>query len=423
MAQMTIKLPRYVGKKPLAGGITGFYWTSPHWARPKMVDGKLIPAMRHGKPCPVKDSPLGNVMSEAIRIGDILNDCLDGWRKGSGPKLVPGTVAWLFDWYRNQDRYLTKKAKTRNDYKRLMDTLVDETMKVGTFGQRSAAVVNAVAADTIYARWQKKRGRRQAAYAMQVCRLVWTWAVRHHDVTGVKHNPFKSMGIKTGAVVGNRPTSREEYNLYRGTAHALGEHEMAAGAALCFELCQRVWDVFGFVDEDGVKQRGFVWPDYAPGKQIVLTQSKTGKRIPLPLSAVIEGEQIALFPTLDEELALLPQLAVQMVINRKTGLPLTYEQMNYRHRKICKEAGLPSDMTFTGFRHGGVTELGDADVADVRSISGHSTLSTTAIYNHLSKAKAQGAALKRLEYLAIVSDLSERQSEQVSERATKLEAK
>lgn len=419
-----IRLPRYVSKKPLADGSIAFYWTSPPWARPKKVDGKLISQMRHGKPCPVTDEALGNDMNEAIRLGNIMNDCLDGWRRGTeGTRLVPGTVAWVFDWYRNQDRYLTNKAKTRGDYKRLMDMLVDEPMKIGTFGQRRAGAVNASAADTIYMRWQKNRGLRQASYAMQVCRLVWTWAVRHQDVTGVTLNPFKEMGIKTSAAVGNRPTTRDEYNIYRETAHRLGEHEMAAGAALCFELCQRVWDVFGFVDEDGVKRRGFVWPDYAPGKQIVLTQSKTNKRIPLPLSATIEGEQVALFPTLDDELALLPQLAVQMVINRKTGLPLTYEQVKYRHRKICKEAGLPADMTFTGFRHGGITELGDADVADVRSISGHSTLSTTAIYNHLSQAKAQGAALKRLEYLAAIPDLSERQSEQVSERGSKMETK
>lgn len=46
-------------------------------------------------------------------------------------------------------------------------------------------------------------------------------------------------------------------------------------------------------------------------------------------------------------------------------------------------------MTFTGFRHGGATELGDAGVEDVRSITGHELTSTTRIYNKSSERKAR----------------------------------
>ena len=42
-----------------------------------------------------------------------------------------------------------------------------------------------------------------------------------------------------------------------------------------------------------------------------------------------------------------------------------------------------------GFRHGGATEIGDAGEADIRSISGHTQLDTTAIYNKASEAKAR----------------------------------
>ena len=37
---------------------------------------------------------------------------------------------------------------------------------------------------------------------------------------------------------------------------------MATAAALAFECCQRTWDVFGFVDPDGVKARVVSMPSW-----------------------------------------------------------------------------------------------------------------------------------------------------------------
>ena len=55
-------------------------------------------------------------------------------------------------------------------------------------------------------------------------------------------------------------------------------------------------------------------------------------------------------------------------------------------------------MTFTGFRHGGSTSIGDAGETDIRSISGHAKLDTTAIYNKASQEKARKIALKPREH-------------------------
>jgi len=195
---------------------------------------------------------------------------------------------------------------------------------------------------------------------------------------------------------------------------------MATAAALSFELCQRVWDVFGFEDPDGIKKRGFVWSDYRPGVSISYSQSKTGKAMEIPLSEIIDGETIRLFETLEDELERTEKKALVMVVDETSGLPLTYDQMNKRHRKICEKAKLPKGMTFTGFRHGGSTELGDAGVADLRPITGHSQINTTAIYNKISKEKARQAALLRRQYISI---LSESMSEQESESSRKKGAK
>lgn len=418
----TIKLPRYVRPVRLRSGETAYYWEPPAWARPVAdpVTRKKSPRVRNGKPCPVEAENLGTDLAHAISLAAVQNDALDDWRQGKVQTLPHGSVAWLFAWYREQERFTDKVAKTRKDYAQIMDRLKDEAMKVGTFGQRKAAAVTASAADTIYARWKARHGLRQASYAMQVCRLVWDWAVRHQDHTGVTFNPFSKMALASTATEGNRPTTRPEYDLYRETAREMGLQSMATAAALSFELLQRVWDVFGFEDPDGIKKRGFIWNDYNPGVSIAYSQSKTGKPMNIPLSEMIEGERILLFPTLEEELALSPRKALVIVVDETTGLPLTYDQMNKRHRKICVKAGLPKNMTFTGFRHGGSTELGDAGIADIRPLSGHLHLNTTAIYNKLSKAKALQAAAARLEY---VRRLSESLSEDESENPLKTRSK
>lgn len=124
----------------------------------------------------------------------------------------------------------------------------------------------------------------------------------------------------------------------------------------------------------------------------------------IPLTENVDDDTIALFPELEAELARTPRLADVMVVDEKTGLPLSYEQVKYRHNKIRRMAGLPSKMTFTGFRHGGITELGDAGVDDMRPISGHAQLQTTAIYNRASEAKARAAQLARNRYLGLIVD-------------------
>lgn len=399
-------LPRYMRPRKRANGETAFFWEPPTWARPKRnkETGQAERAMRHGLPCPCESTPLGTSLGAAIAQAEELNAVFDSWMIGEKTELANGSVVWLFAWYREQERFKKNSAKTRKDYHSLMDRICAEPMKVGTFGTRKASAIEAGAADALYARF-KKRGKRTGAYAMQVCRLVWTWAVRHKATTGVIDNPFLKMGIETGAEKGNRATSRAEYDLYRQTARDLGFQSMATAAALSFEFCQRVWDVFGFADEDGVKRRGFVWPDYLPGDSFKFKQSKTGKPMRLPLYDVVGRQRVALYPDLEEELARTPRKGMLIVIEERNGLPYSERRMSTIHRKICNAAGLPSNMTFTGFRHGGATELGDAGVEDMRAITGHDLQSTTQIYNKPNDRKARAIALKRRDHIALLADL------------------
>ena len=70
-------------------------------------------------------------------------------------------------------------------------------------------------------------------------------------------------------------------------------------------------------------------------------------------------------------------------------------------------------MTFTGFRHGGITEVGSVS-ADVRRISGHATLDVMRIYNKATADKAREiAAARRAHIVELGEDLSESVSEHV----------
>lgn len=401
--------------KKLADGRPSYFWQCPQWALKIINDaGQPVRVKRHGRPCPVESQPLGANLSEAILKADNINAIFDSWMQGETKQIAHGTVAWLFSWYRKQDRYTSKTSKTRRDYHRIMDRICDEPVKVGKFGEYLARNIDAAAADKLYARF-KKRGDRMGAYTMQVCRLVWTWAVRYKKTTGVTENPFLRMGISTKVKEGNRETSREEYNLYRETAREMGFQSMATAAALSFELCQRVWDVFGFVDEDGAKRRGFVWPDYRAGESFSLRQSKTNKVLKIPLYEIVGRGKVALYPELEAELKRTERQSMLIIVEERSGLPYTERRMSNVHRAICNKAGLPKKMTFTGFRHGGATELGDAGVEDMRSVTGHDLTSTTKIYNKANERKARAIGLKRRKHIALLDAIKDQENSDLLE--------
>lgn len=410
----SVRLPAYVSPKRLAGGRIGYFWSRPHWADPKHAKSKDEKrrrlAVRHGKTCPVESAALGDDLAEAITKARALNQAFSEWRTGAEAKTIEGSVRWLFTWYREQDKFTRLRHKTRTGYKVAMDMVDAMEMKAGgVFGTRRAGAIDGPAADTLYKKAKEKHGIRQGSYMMQVCRLVWNHAGRpgYGKATGVTANPFAGMSIEasSGAGKGNRDATRAEYNLYRETARAMGYQSMATAAAICFEGCQRVYDAFGFEDPDGIV-RGVFWDDYQPGEQIALVQSKTRKLIQLPLTVDVGGEKVPLYPELEEELARTPRAGGEgeMIVRReKTGEPYDPNYMTYLHRKIRIKAGLPDDLRFTSFRHGGLTELGDAGNDDMRAVSGHTKIETTTIYNKANLAKARAIAVKRREHVALIT--------------------
>jgi integrase len=389
------RLPAYVNKRKLASGLTGYYWVRPSWANP--------PAERHGRVCPVGTTNLGTDIADAIRKAEAQNDAFKLWRLGTDAGPAPGTVRWLFRWYRQQERFKKLRAEARGDYSRMMGFLEAFPMKTGTFGDRRVGAIDAAAADKLYAKL-RPGGERQATYKMSTLRAIFGWAARHSATTGVKENPFAGMKLHTKAAKGNRPTSRAEYEAFKAQAVAMGRPSMALAATLAFECCQRSFDCFGFEDPDKRIERGINWEDYVPGERIGLIQSKTGNVVDIPLFDILDGERVYLYPELEAELVLAPRADGGIIVkDERTGDRYVRDYMQKLFRKIRDKAVLPKDMTFTGFRHGGLTEIGDSGADDVRSISGHSTLNVTAIYNKASQEKARKIASARRAHIAVLT--------------------
>lgn len=393
-----IATPRYMIAQRRADGGTAYYWQRPSWAKP--------PAERFGRLCPVEAESLGRDLAAAIAKAEMLNRQFEEWRIGLECKPAEGTVKALLAWYRTQPRFADLGPRAARDYRHYMGRIEAFPLKSTTLGARRAAEIEAHHADAIYRAVSKRDGKRAAAYWMQILRRVWNEAIRHKKLKGP--NPFAKMGISMVAAKGNRATSRAEYNRFREQARAMGFQSMATAAALSFELVRRVSDVFGYLfDRKEEDAPTIAWEEYQPGAEIALRQGKTGDAQIIPLA---DEEGRPFYPALEEELARMERGTGHIVIYEKTGQRFTEQQSIKLFNKIRDAAGLPGGrggMTLTGFRHGGATELGDAGVEDIRSISGHRTLGQTATYNKATKTKARKAGARRREHVEAKNPMRE----------------
>lgn len=70
--------------------------------------------------------------------------------------------------------------------------------------------------------------------------------------------------------------------------------------------------------------------------------------------------------------------------------------LRYRFHKLCREAGLSSDITPHVMRHTFATDLlaGGADLRSVQELLGHASLSTTTLYTHLTPDRLKSAVMQ-----------------------------
>lgn len=83
---------------------------------------------------------------------------------------------------------------------------------------------------------------------------------------------------------------------------------------------------------------------------------------------------------------LVGQSSTDAVFVSSRGHPMDSSSLRYRFNALKRRASLPSDITPHALRHTFATELlaGGADLRSVQELLGHSSLSTTQLYTHLT---------------------------------------
>lgn len=192
--------------------------------------------------------------------------------------------------------------------------------------------------------------------------------------------------------------TRDEVYQFAWAAIEAGHPEPAAAAVICFEFLQRPENVLA----------GYLaWPDYrgkdAPNA-IKITHHKTGAVIWHPLEETTEQGTVKFYSDAEAVLARLPRRGVPMILKAKrdgTTEPFTAMQMSKIIRKLrdrlARNGVLSETFTLDACRHGGMTELEEAELTDGqgRALSGHRTQRAYEGYAKRTLERALPATRKR----------------------------
>jgi hypothetical protein len=397
-------LPDYTRRKPLTGGRWGYYFAPPTWALTRGEGDDR-------GPCPVGCEALGTDYAAAVsRVETVLLPLFDSWRTRGAIDLVPNrprkdTLDWLLAEYRITSKFKNLGRKMRKLHDDGFALVADYVLKDGRrLGAVALSDIDPGVVDQLYQKLlpkldaegapvplldvdgKPKRGadgaplflerRTTINHAMKSCRRAWNVAMRLHRSVVPAANPFARMGLVASA---GTVTAATYGDLLAAVAQAdaMNLHSLGTALMLTWEWAQREEHIF----------TAFMLPHYRPKdhpNKVYVAHPKNGEAVWIPL---FDGQGDALFPDLMERMDIAKKdrvgtgpFFVRDWIDQKAGTPLPWATTNgdLRHmsrnvKAILKAAGLDPRITFTSFRHGGLTELGDSDLTDaqIRALSRH----------------------------------------------------
>ena len=401
---MTLPLPRFVVAKTLADGLPAFYF---------FVATKF---RRAG--CPVPNQPLGRDYTEACgedgnggRAAG-LNGLVDEWqaqRRGlpvTGVRApIYGTIRWLFQEYRRSKAYTEKvSARSRPDYERTMLMVEDVVTKRAT---RSAIAGSKPSRQTAPTRSTRSsstartaRDRVRPRKPSTLCRRAWRVVHRLYpgEFSRDVPNPWDGVTMQRRVKGKKRAVTRDQVYTFARGAIDRGRPEAAAAAVICYEWLQRPENVLA-----GVLR----WPDYRSADwphAVKILHHKTGATVWHPLEDVVDGSPVKFYAEAEAVLAKLPRRGVPMILreikttNGVAFKPYSYSGFEKIVQQLRKEIdGLPSYFTLDACRHGGMTELEEAELTEGqgRALSGHKTAQAYRGYAKETLERALSATRKR----------------------------
>lgn len=397
---VTLTLPRYVIAKLLASGATAFYFN--------------VPTLYKKLGCTIPNEPLGT--DYVVACGEdgnggraaALNALFDEWddaRRGlpiTGERApIFGTVRWLFQEYRRSKAYVEKVSmRSRPDYELTMQLVEGIVTKKGDkIGDRKIRAITPLSADKIYSiiiDGPNGERLRQGEKAVALCRRAWRVVHRLHpgEFDRSVPNPWDGVTRKRRVKAKKPAVTREQVYAFAWGCIEHGRPEPAAAAVICFEFLQRPENVLA----------GYLrWTDYRSKEwpnAIRIEHHKTGELVWHPLEEIIGGETIKFYPDAEAVLGKLPRLGVSMILHEvEEGKAKPYSRggMAKAVHKMRDELKLPPTFTLDACRHGGMTELEEAELTDGqgRALSGHKTRQAYAGYAKQTMERALAATRRR----------------------------
>jgi hypothetical protein len=196
-------------------------------------------------------------------------------------------------------------------------------------------------------------------------------------------------------------TREQVYTFARGCIER-GRPEPAAVAVICFEWLQRPENVIaGYLRWTDYRSKE--WPD-----AIRIEHHKTGELVWHPLEETVGGATTKFYEDAEAVLASLPRLGVPMILREvvpprsrpdqiTTSKVFSFSGFEKIIQRMRADIGLPSTFTLDACRHGGMSELEEAELTDGqgRALSGHKTRQAYAGYAKQTLARALPATRKR----------------------------
>lgn len=394
---MTLPLPRYVIAKPLASGRTGFYFN--------------VPTRYRKLGCSISNEPLGS--DYIVACGEdgnggraaALNGLFDEWdtlQRGqpvAGERApVYGTVDWLFREYKQSKAYLEKVAsRSRPDYERTMLLVTDIVTKKGDrIGQRKIKSITPVSADKIYEiiiAGPRGERLRQGEKAVALCRRAWRVVHRMHpgEFDRQVPNPWDGVTRKRRVKKTKAAVTREQVYAFAWGSIEHGQPGAAAAAVICFEWLQRPENVLaGYLRWSDYRSKE--WPN-----AIKIEHHKTGAVVWHPLE---DEDGTKFYADGEAVLANLPHLGISMIlreVSEGVTKPYSFSGMQKIVHTMRDKLGLPSTFTLDACRHGGMTELEEAELTDGqgRALSAHKSQQAYEGYAKRTMERALSATRKR----------------------------
>jgi hypothetical protein len=383
-----VELPRHVIAKKLGDGRTAFYYN--------------IPTKYRALKCPLGNEPLGSDFAVMKQRADSLNGLFNEWdqqRKGlpvttaSTPKY--GTVDWLFREYKLSKAFIEKVAqRSRANYEWAMREVCNiKTKKGDRVGDRLIKTITPRGADKLYDKFisgQKGERLRTGEKMTILCRKAWRVVQRLYpeEFPNDIPNPWLGVTMKTKVKKTKTAATRDEVYAFAHGCIKHGQIEAAAVAVICFEWLQRPENVIA----------GHIkWSGYRNGKPTIRVEHhKTGATVDHPL----EADGVRFYADAEEVLARLPRRGIPMIlreVEEGKSKPFAFSTMQHIVQRMRKKLSLPSTFTFDACRHGGMTELEEAELTEGqgRALSAHRTQQSYAGYAKRTESRMLSATRKR----------------------------